>query len=425
MPREAVTFLSYLALSRLTCDRGFGFTFPLGFIVKKLILLCSTAFVLPTAAFAQSTGTTTTEEEKEIVVTGTRAYTGVDGVVVPDTVKAKALITQELIGHQSPGQTVLNVINLVPGVNFTNSDPYGSSGGNIRIRGFDGNRISLTFDGVPLNDSGNYAIFSNQQLDPELIEQVNVGLGVTDVDSPTASAAGGTVNYRTLIPSDKLGARLAASLGDDNYGRIFGMIQTGRLTSFGTKAWFSASDASNDKFKGPGEIHKRQYNARLYQPLGSGGDFISVAGHYNRNRNNFYRNPSVSDLRGLLFATEIPNSTTTFPTEDDPLKIGYFNRVQENLVEDFDNLASCNRTVPGAGRQDDNGGTGPNGTGTPAPGTSGTVTANSTANNPLNSSACTNYFGVRINPSNTGNIRGQSRFTLTDSLILTVDPSYQ
>ena len=40
----------------------------------------------------------------------------------------------------------------------------------------------MTFDGVPLNDSGNYAIFPNQFLDPELVEQVNVNLGATDVD---------------------------------------------------------------------------------------------------------------------------------------------------------------------------------------------------------------------------------------------------
>ena len=374
--------------TRPPCAWTAGATEPLGYNVKKLILLCSTAFVFPTAAFAQSTGTTTTEEEKEIVVTGTRAYTGIDGVVVPDTTKAKALITQELIQKQASGQTILNVLNLVPGVNFTNSDPYGSSGGNIRIRGFDGNRISLTFDGVPLNDSGNYAIFSNQQLDPELIEQVNVGLGVTDVDSPTASAAGGTVNYRTLIPSNEFGLRIAGSLGDHNYARAFGMVQTGRLTSFGTKAWFSASDSSNDKFKGPGDIHKRQYNARIYQPLGDGGDFISIAGHYNQNRNNFYRNPGVTDLRTLLTANEIPSLTSAFPTADNPLKIGYFNAVQENVVEDFDNDATCasvNRTFPG----------------------------------------CSNYFNIRINPSNTGNIRGQSRFTLTDSVILTVDPSFQ
>jgi iron complex outermembrane receptor protein len=388
--------------------------------VKKLILLCSTAFVLPTAAFAQSTGTTTTEEDREIVVTATRTYQGVDGVVVPDTTKAKGLITQELIQKQSPGQTILNVINLVPSVNFTNSDPYGSSGGNIRIRGFDGNRISLTFDGVPLNDSGNYAIFSNQQLDPELVEQVNVGLGVTDVDSPTASAAGGTVNYRTLIPSKTLGGRVSASIGDFDYHRVFAMIETGEIGPWGTRAWFSASRARNDKFKGPGEIYKKQYNGRIYQPLGANGDFISVAGHYNRNRNNFYRNPSITDLRGVLGSGEIPTLNTSFPTADNPLEIGNLTDTQWDRVFDFDNLASCNRTVPGPGVQNDNGGTGPNGTGANAPAVNG-----STANNPLNSSSCSNYYNVRINPSNTGNIRGQSRFTLSDQFILTVDPSFQ
>jgi iron complex outermembrane receptor protein len=47
------------------------------------------------------------------------------------------------------------------------------------------------------------------------------------------------------------------------------------------------------------------------------------------------------------------------------------------------------------------------------------------ANNNNTFSGCSNYYNVRINPSNTGNIRGQSRFTLSDSLILTVDPSFQ
>ena len=192
--------------------------------MKKLVLLCSAAsVVLPAAAMAQSTGSIDFEKET-IVVTGTRANNGVGGIVAPDSTKAKGVITQELIGRQSPGQTVLNTINLIPSVNFTNSDPFGSAGGNLRIRGFDGNRISLTFDGIPLNDSGNYAIFANQQIDPELIEQVNVNLGVTDVDSPTASAAGGTVNYRTLTPRDKAGVRFSMSLGDFDYHRGFAMV---------------------------------------------------------------------------------------------------------------------------------------------------------------------------------------------------------
>jgi iron complex outermembrane recepter protein len=387
--------------------------------VKKFALLISTTAVLmPATAFAQSTGTVTTEEQ--IVITGARTK-NVGGIQAPDTTKAKATITKELINRQQAGQTILNVINLVPGVNFTNSDPYGSSGGNIRIRGFDGNRISLTFDGVPLNDSGNYAIFSNQQLDPELIEQVNVGLGVTDVDSPTASAAGGTVNYRTIIPSSQMGARLSGSVGDFDYWRAFGMFNTGELTSFGTKAWMAASHAENDKFKGPGKINKYQFNARVYQPLGANGDFISLAGHYNRNRNNFYRNPTLANLREALGSTEIaPTSGIGAATADNPAQVGFFNSFQEGLATQIENLATCNLTVPGPGTQNAGGGSGPNGTGANAPAVLG-----NTQNNPLNAASCTNLYTLRINPSNTGNIRGQSRFTLRDGLILTVDPSYQ
>jgi iron complex outermembrane receptor protein len=369
--------------------------------VKKFVLLCTTA-LLPSAVYAQSTGTVTTEEQ--IVITGARTKQ-VNGFQVPDTTKAKAVISQELISRQQPGQTVLNVINLVPSVNFTNSDPYGSSGGNIRIRGFDGNRISLTFDGVPLNDSGNYAIFSNQQLDPELIEQVNVGLGVTDVDSPTASAAGGTVNYRTIIPTNDMGVRLNAGVGDWNYYRFFGMFNTGQITSFGTKAWMSASHAHNDKFKGPGEISKYQFNARVYQPIGSNGDFISVAGHYNRNRNNFYRNPSVNDLRTIL---NVNGQTVIIPsasaTAANPITVGYLSGGQEGNVFNFDNFPNCVIPTPGPGAQNSGAGS---------------------TSDPTAPAGCTNYYNLRINPSNTGNIRGQSRFTLRDGLILTVDPSYQ
>jgi iron complex outermembrane recepter protein len=388
--------------------------------VKKFVLLCTTA-MLPSAVFAQSTGTISTEE---ITITGAKTR-NVGGIQAPDTTKAKATITKELIEHQQPGNTILNVVNLVPGVNFTNSDPYGSAGGNIRIRGFDGNRISLTFDGVPLNDSGNYAIFSNQQLDPELIEQVNVGLGVTDVDSPTASAAGGTINYRTILPSDRMGARLSGSLGDWNYYRLFGLFNTGVFTPWGTKAWIAASHSKNDKFKGPGEINKYQFNGRIYQPIGSNGDFISVAGHYNRNRNNFYRNPTLNDLRGIFGSAEIaPTSGAGAATFDNPALVGFFNGEQEDTVMGFDNLRTCNLTVPGPGVQNTNGtattGTGPNGTGPIAPAVFG-----NTNNNPANVQSCTNLYTLRINPSNTGNIRGQSRFTLRDGLILTVDPSFQ
>ena len=383
---------------------------------KTTLFLCSTAVLMPTTAYAQSTGTVETEKDT-IVITGTRAQKGIDGVVIQDSTKAKGLITQEYISKQNPGQTLLNTINYIPGVNFTQNDAYGSSGGNLRIRGFDGNRVSVTFDGVPLNDSGNYAIFPNQLLDPELVEQVNVNLGATDVDSPTASAAGGTVNFRSLIPSNKPGVLAVGSIGSFDFKRIFGMVQTGQFTPWGTKAWIAGSRNTYDHWRGDGKIDKWQVNAKIYQPLGSGGDFISLAGHYNQNRNNNYNNPNLTDLRNL-FAGFIPSSLSG----DQPAVVGDFTRGQWKAINSIAYVADCLdsdgtvQTRPA----------GVNGSADVDPGTSGPAGNNCyTPEGPFASQPVTNVLGVQINPSNTGNIRGQSRFTLADGLVFTVDPTYQ
>ncbi len=50
-------------------------------------------------------------------------------------------------------------------------------------------------------------------MDPELVQSVNVSFGSTDVDTPTASASGGTVNYRTIMPTEKLSATTVYSHG--------------------------------------------------------------------------------------------------------------------------------------------------------------------------------------------------------------------
>lgn len=348
--------------------------------MKLRISLAASAAILPltlfaTPAFAQSSGSVDFDEE--IVVTGTAA-SDVAGISAPDTAKAKAVLGQEVIARQNPGQTILDTINMVPGVNFTNNDAYGSSGGQLTIRGFSADRISLTFDGVPLNDSGNYAIYSNQQLDPELIEQVNVNLGSTDVDSPTASATGSTVNYRTMVPTEEFGVRVSGSAGEYNFFRIFGVVNTGEFTPFGTRAFISASSAQNDNpFNNYGRVKKSQYNARLYQPIGSNGDFISVSGNYNVNRNNFFGSvPLRLDPARVVGS----GSGNRFPFNNDE---------REYLI----NFPCTVSTAAGPGAQLTN--------------------------------TCGTEFDRRYNPSNTGNIRGASKFTLAEGLTLNIDPSYQ
>jgi iron complex outermembrane receptor protein len=365
------------------------------------------ALMLPGAAFAQSTGSVDFDQG-DIVITAARA-SGVAGIQVSDTSKAKGVLSQEFISRQTPGNSILDTINALPGVSFQNNDPFGSAGGTLTIRGFDASRISLTFDGVPLNDTGNYALYSNQQLDPELIEQVNVNYGSTDVDSPSAAASGSTVNYRTVNPSDKFGARLQGSVGDYNFFRIFGKIDTGEFGPWGTKAWISASHAENNVvFNDFGKIRKAQYNAKIYQPIGSNGDFISVSGNYNVNRNNFFGSaPLRLDPNTLSQITaptvDHPNTATNIITPQNPFLIvgalrtpgtGTANRFPASRDELPYHVARCTTPIPVPGVAD-------------AAGTCGTT------------------FDERYNPSNTGNIRINSRFTLAPGLVLTVDPSFQ
>jgi iron complex outermembrane receptor protein len=381
------------------------------------------AMMIPAAAFAQSTGSTDMDQG-DVVVTAARPTRGIAGVQIPEGTKAKGVLTQDFIAKQTPGNSILDTINMLPGVSFQNNDPFGSAGGTLTIRGFDSARIALTFDGIPLNDTGNYALYSNQQLDPELIDQVNVNYGSTDVDSPSAAASGSTVNYRTIVPTDKFGVRVLGSVGDYNFFRVFGLINTGEFTSIGTKAWVSASSANNRVvFNDFGKINKSQFNARLYQPLGSNGDFLSLAGNYNVNRNNFFGSaPLRFDPNTFSELTAPAPGAPVVGTATDPAitplnpffftgagriaGTGTANRFPYGRDELPYHIARCQTAV-----------------GRPGVADSPLNVVDATASN--NGSACGSSFDERYNPSNTGSVRFGSKFTLAPSLVLTVDASYQ
>ncbi|ESQ83426.1 hypothetical protein AEAC466_12180 [Asticcacaulis sp. AC466] len=306
----------------------------------KSIILAGTALTglfVTTVAFAQSTAT----EEVEVIVKGSKK--GLGPINKEVGTKTKTTIGQDFISTQSSGQTIAETLNLTPGYNFTNNDPYGSSGGNMRLRGLDSSRISLTMDGVQLNDAGNYAIYTNQQLDPELIQSATVITGATDVDSMTASASGGTVAYTTRKTAKDFGVEATIATGSFNFNRAFVLVNTGAIGPFGTQAWFAASKTNYDTFTiekpNTGKLDKQQVNFNIYQPL-SNGSYFGIRGHYNENRNRFIFGQSLS------------------------------------------NFASNGKYYNSAG-----------------------------INN--------------INPSNTGNLRGYSKWVINDHFFFTVDPTYQ
>lgn len=346
------------------------------------------------AARAQSTAT----EAMETVIS-TASGSSVNGIMRPITIpKQRSTIDATYLNTQTAGQTVMDSLNKAPGFNFTNNDPYGSSGGNLRVHGYDGNHISLTLDGMPLNDTGNYAIYTNQLLDSENIGQVSINQGATDVDSPSAAASGGVVAIRTSRPSDTFAVMLQPSFGSFDYQRNFGRVDSGAFGPWGTLAFASFSMATNDKYKGPGKIQKRQYNAGFYQDMGDLG-FITLGLHWNSNRNNNYALVSFYPSSNVFWAPTGP-ATVARPNVFYDGATGSFtgvgatrfgNSVGIGLETDYEE--TCTRVAGGPGAQLD--------------------------------TLCANFYRRQINPSDTGNIRLSSLWRLSDNVTLTVDPSIQ
>src|SRR5258708_33790755 len=94
---------------------------------------------------------------------------------------------------------------------------------------------------MQLNDSGNYACFSNQLGDSEIISSAEVSQGTTDVDSPSASAVGGAINYRTKVPDKTMGAHVDLQAGSYKYRRGFRAFDTGQDGPRGHRVFAAAA----------------------------------------------------------------------------------------------------------------------------------------------------------------------------------------
>ncbi|MBB3358475.1 MULTISPECIES: TonB-dependent receptor [unclassified Novosphingobium] len=337
-----------------------------------VLALASLGLAAP--ALAQSTGSM--DFGNQIVVTGT-AQKGIVGVANPDTSKASAILSQAWIERQTPGQSINDMINYLPGVSFQNNDPYGGSGGTLMIRGFDATRISETIDGVTLNDDGNYALYSGELLDSEVIDQVAVNFGTTDVDSPTSSASGSTINIRSHKPTEDFHLKASGAMGTDNYYRVMGMVDSGAIGPAGTRLYGEYSHSHNDSpFNNYGKVRREQANGGIYQPLGANGDFLSLTGTYVGTENNFSGSVPLSNVP-LTADTGV--GFTYFPTS---FKNGYYH------------YAPCTTAAANAGTAD-------------------------------NANTCGSAYDYRVNPAQLLNLRGSARLTLAPGLVWTIDPSYQ
>ncbi len=345
-------------------------------LMKKLVAgAATTAIALSIGAIAHAQSTA--GQAQEVIVTGSRAVRSTGGQAVQiNEAKDEAVITKEFIASQVPSANFAQLINLVPGVTYSTEDPAGFNSGDLRIHGFDGNHVAVVLDGVPLNDTGNYAVFPGEYVIGEQVERTTVNIGSSDVDSPSASALGATVNITTKTPPKTFGGLLKFSGGSYGYGRAYGELDSGAIGPWGTTASIGGEYGTVDNFeRRPGGSKRWNVNGKIYQPL-SGSDFISIAGLFTHERQfpAFRVNQTQINALGRFY---FGDNYTWVPEIARP-----------GLTDTVPSLVL------------------PNGTG-------GTT-----------NSSDTNYYRLFSNPVDFGIIHGQSKFTLARGLIFTFDPSF-
>jgi iron complex outermembrane receptor protein len=340
----------------------------------------ATGLLLASSALAQSTAT----QVQELVVTGAHGQPTVAGVITQvQEAKDESIVNHEFFEHQQAGQNFAQLINLLPGVNYTSEDQTGNLSGDLRIHGFDGAHIGITIDGVPVNDSGNYAVFPGEYLTSELTDHVTVNMGATSVDSPTASAVGGTVDLVSKIPTKDRELIIAPTVGSNNFTRYYVEGESGEFGPWGTRFYLAGNYDHADKWVRSGDEMKEGFDARIYQPL-KGSDFISLAASYVVEHDYFYQSSSPAQFAQFGKSKIDYNTQWIVPT------------AVNGQVDTPAGSASGSPAISPGQLQGSAGASGYDG----------------------------NFWATHPNPVIFGTIRGASKFSLTDKLTFTFDPSF-
>jgi len=250
------------------------------------------------AAFAQEAATAT-PGKAEVVITGKKLGMGL--MVTEDAPKARSTITAEELEKQRPTGNAYEALEMLPAVNSYNYDATGLFGGGMTLRGFNSDQIGATINGVPVNDSGNFAIYPQEYVDQENTCSQFVTQGSTDADSPQVGATGGNFGINTCSPEDKQRFRAMQTVGQLSMLKTFVRYDTGLLSDNRSKMFISASHAEADKWKGPGRAKR---------------DHVDVGFDYNWDRFNY--------IKATLLYNEAVNNNINNLTLSEINKNGYY-----------------------------------------------------------------------------------------------------
>lgn len=173
-------------------------------------------------------------------------------MVQDDAPKSRSTVTHEALEKQNATGNGIDKLKYTPGILVSSNDDTGLSGFKFEVRGMNASQIGVTMDGVPINDSGNYAMYPNLLGDPENLEEIFVNQGTNDTDSPNIGSSGGNVGLISLRPTKKHSVFFKQTIGNHDLKKTFIRLNTGNIHGFQT--YLSASRTLAHKWKGAGKI---------------------------------------------------------------------------------------------------------------------------------------------------------------------------
>ena len=261
-------------------------------------------------------------------------------VVLKDTATAKTIINSEGLRRSmgAAGANIFKSLSMAPSVNVQSDDPYGLTGGSIRVRGYTEQELGVELDGIPLNDTGNFAVYPHEYADAENLYSVALTRGSVNIAAPFYSDIGGTIQLKTKLPQKKFAVQVNQSLGSYNFYKGFYRVDSGELST-GTRIFASYSHAQADKWKGPGKAPDYRDHVALGLSQDIGKSKIDVFYDFNTQLNYSYKYHQMNWTQAQDYKKYYTTDNSANPTDGDYYKLNsnpYTNQeLRANLVVPF------------------------------------------------------------------------------------------
>ncbi|XPV69399.1 MAG: TonB-dependent receptor [Halarcobacter sp.] len=220
-----------------------------------------------------------------------------------DTNQSKIINKDLLESLQGTSSTnYFKSLQLIPSVNIETHDPYALTVDQniLRIRGQLGDtfsRLSSTIEGVPFGvNVGNGG--TGYIVDKENLTQAEFTTGLTPANKGLGlGTTSGSLDLSLLKPKDKAGVTLSLGAGTDSFKKAHIRIDSGKINDK-VKLFISTSTMENDKYKGEGDIKRKNIEAMTTVDLSDNFD-MEFFGTYNSFDRDEYMPLSYSQIQNL------------------------------------------------------------------------------------------------------------------------------